>query len=246
MKLVTYLQKRHGITRREFSDMLRSEVIQINSTVVTDFGAEILESDELTVTLANGEPFTEKAHLTFLKPKLVLFNKPKGCVVSKSDKHNKTIYSYLPDSRKKDFWYIWRLDKDSTGLLLLTNSPELVDYYENPQNNIYKFYEVQIDKPYRTKDVKKAMRGIELTQDGTAPEKGDFYEMLQFVNVHYSRDSKGLFRLTITLNEWKKRHIRRVLKFLGYRIIGLHRVKVGKRQLGNLKPGKWRIQTKVK
>jgi len=246
MKLVTYLQKRHWVTRREFSDMLRSDVISINGALVGAFDAVILEWDKLVVTLENGQKFEETAMTTFLRPKLVLFHKPKGCVVSKDDKHNKTIYEYLPDSWRKDFWYIWRLDKDSTGLMILANSPELVDRYESPENDIYKVYEVQIDKPYRTKDVKKATRGIDLTEDGEKPEKWDFYEHLKFVSVRYSRDGKGRYWLTITLNEGKKRHIRRVLKFLWYKIFKLHRVKVWKRHIWSLKPWKYRLQTKVK
>ncbi len=89
---------------------------------------------------------------------IVLFNKPKGYAVSKEDKHNKTIYELLPASRKKDFYYIGRLDKDSHGLLLLTNDPALVDYYEKPENDIHKIYEVQIDKPIKSNHIQQAKR----------------------------------------------------------------------------------------
>lgn len=89
---------------------------------------------------------------------IVLFNKPKGYTVAKEDKHNKTIYELLPASWQKDFYYIGRLDKDSHGLLLLTNDPTLVDYYEKPENNIHKIYEVQIDKPIKTQHVQKAKK----------------------------------------------------------------------------------------
>lgn len=246
MKLVTYLQKKHWVTRREFSDILRSESVSINGTLATDFAATVLDNDLITVQLENWQVFEEKVQTTFLKPKLVLFNKPKWCVVSKDDKHNKTIYEYFPKSWEKDFWYIWRLDKDSTGLLLLTNTPELVDRYENPINNIYKVYEVEIDRPYRTKDVRKSTKWIDLTEDWETPEKDDYFDTLKFVSVRYHRDKQDKYRLTITLNEWKKRHIRRMLKFLWYKIYKLHRVKVGKWRIGTIKPGKYMIQTKVK
>lgn len=91
---------------------------------------------------------------------IVLFNKPKGYAVSKADKHNKTIYDLLPASWQKDFYYIGRLDKESHGLLLLTNDPALVDYYEKPENNVYKFYEVQIDKPFKSQHIQKVKKGI--------------------------------------------------------------------------------------
>ena len=67
-----------------------------------------------------------------------MFYKPKGFVVSNSDQHNKTIYEMLPDRYQKGYYYIGRLDKDSHGLLLLTNEPVLVNYYENPKSKIEK------------------------------------------------------------------------------------------------------------
>jgi len=97
---------------------------------------------------------------------IVLFNKPKGFTVSKEDKHNKTIYELLPKSWQKDFYYIGRLDKDSHGLLLLTNDPALVDYYEKPENKIYKVYEVQIDKPLKTNHIQKMKKGALVDENG--------------------------------------------------------------------------------
>ncbi len=246
MKLVTYLQKRHWVSRREFSAMLKEEAVLINWTLVTSYDQWVTDWDELSIDLEWDDKFNEKVILSFHPPRLVLFNKPKWFVCSKDDPHNETIYNLLPDSWRKDFYYIWRLDKDSTGLLLLTNQPALVDRYENPQNWIHKVYEVQIDKPYRTKDVRKAKNWIDLNDHWEIPENWEFSELLSFHHVSYKRDTKWRFWLIITLTEWKKRHIRRLLRHLDYKIYKLNRIKVGKRHLGDLKLGKWKMEKKLK
>lgn len=245
MKLVTYLQRTQHITRREFKDMLDEQVIFVNEELVTSFDQQITIKDTIKIVLPQQGTREKKVNkLTFQPPKLILFNKPKGYVVSKDDKHNKTIYDLLPASRHDDFWYIGRLDKDSTGLLLLTNDPKLVDEYENPKNNIHKVYQVEIDKPLRSKDKIRASKGIEVTEDGTIPRKDnpEWSELLKCVTVNYTKTNKGKHEVIITLNEGKKRHIRRLLKALGYKVYKLHRLKVGKRHIGSLKPGKRRIE----
>lgn len=246
MKLVAYLQKKHGVTRREFSQMLKEWAVTLNNQLVESYDQVVAADDKLQVALEWDDIFKETIKLSFHPPRIVLFNKPKGFVCSKDDPHNKTIYDILPDSRRKDFYYIWRLDKESVWLMLLTNQPELVDRYENPKNDIHKVYEVQIDKPYRTKDVRKAKNWINLNDHGEIPEKWEFSEMLSFHHATYKRDSKWRFRLVITLNEWKKRHIRRVLRYLWYKVYVLRRIKVGKRHLWDLKLGKWKMEKKLK
>ncbi|MDR2540706.1 MAG: hypothetical protein LBD11_02760 [Candidatus Peribacteria bacterium] len=78
---------------------------------------------------------------------LILFNKPRGYVVSKSDPHNKTIYELLPPEFQS-YYYIGRLDKESRGLVLLTNSPELVHQYEHPKFQVEKEYLIQLSTPF--------------------------------------------------------------------------------------------------
>jgi 23S rRNA pseudouridine2605 synthase len=86
---------------------------------------------------------------------LILFNKPKGYVVSKSDPHNATIYELLP-SAFQTYYYIGRLDKESRGLLLLTNSPALVHQYTHPTFLIEKEYLIQLSSPLSPADLQKA------------------------------------------------------------------------------------------
>jgi len=153
MKLLTYLQKTQNISRRDFAQMIEEGALYINTTKITGFHDELQIGDTLQIVLPDAQ-VREETIETFptTHPKIILFHKPRGYVVSKDDPHNKTIYEILPERRRQEYRYIGRLDKDSTGLLLLTNDPQLVNYYESPQSDIHKVYEVQIDKPLRSKD----------------------------------------------------------------------------------------------
>ena len=138
---------------------------------------------------------------------MVLFNKPKGYTVAKEDKHNKIIYELLPKSRQKDFYYIGRLDKDSHGLLLLTNNPALVDFYEKPENNIYKTYEVQIDKALKSNHILKAKKGVYADESGM-PVRDDLkgkntqvgVELLKAISMVY-KPFQGKHFVIVQLNE---------------------------------------------
>lgn len=190
----------------------------------------------------------------FHRPILVLFNKPLGYVVSKEDKHNKTIYELLPPKWRQDFYYVGRLDKDSHGLLLLTNDTKLVDLYENPKNDIHKTYEVIIDQPISSHHILKMTKGMLVDQQGhwikgdtpvaeqlkkimeitkkragytkvrEEDEEEQKVEMLKALSVS-CQTVKGKTIARIVLNEGKKRHIRRMLMGLGYKIKDLKRIK---------------------
>ncbi len=247
MLLYTYFQKKHQVPRREYVDMLKQWAIFLNKQAIEWFEVEIQIWDVIDLKLPDGSTFTEEVKFfPWFAPKIVLFHKPKWYVCSKEDKHNKTIYEILPDSRIKDFRYIWRLDKESTWLLLLTNDSKLVDYYENPFHDVHKVYEVQIDKPLRSNDVKKMRKWIYVSAEWERRESQDQLttDLLKCVWVRYSRIEEKHFAI-ITLNEGKNRHIRRLMKALWYRVKKLHRLKVGKRHISDIRPWKWKIEKAV-
>ena len=153
---------------------------------------------------------------------IVLFNKPIWYVCSKEDKHNKTIYGILP-KEFQNYFYIWRLDKDSKGLLVLTNNSEIVNKYQHPSNGVEKEYNVQIDREFSIKDYKKLKKWIV-----------DDWELLTVKMAKYYQDKNKYF-VKIILVEWKKRHIRRILNSLWYKVIDLVRVREWQFELWNLR-----------
>ena len=158
---------------------------------------------------------------------IVLFNKPVWFVCSKDDKHNKTIYEILP-KEFQNYFYIWRLDKDSRGLLVLTNNSEIVNKYQHPSNWVEKEYNVQIDREFSIKDYKKMKKWII-----------DEWELLTVKMAKYYQEKNKYF-VKIILIEWKKRHIRRILNNLWYKVIDLVRIREWQFELWNLREGNYR------
>lgn len=225
MRLITYIQTRHQISRRTFVSLVKQGCVSVNGKFISSYTQEVSTGDKLKVQAPN---FTidETIEETQKTSMLILLNKPVGYVASKSDPHNKTIYEILPPEFK-NYYYIWRLDKDSHWLLLLTDNPSLVNEYEHPKFDIEKEYIVELDQPLPPEDLKKAIQWVH--------DEGEFLKALKITLF------KKPYHYSITLNEWKKRHIRRMFKAIGYRVMDLERVREGKYSLWNLKSGEWKI-----
>jgi len=245
--LLKYLQKTKWLARRDFVNMLSQEAIFLNGQKIHDLDTKINVWDKIKIILPNQKAFEEQIeNLPNMKWKIIVFNKPKWYVVSKDDKFNKTIFEILPKSWQKDFYYIWRLDKDSHGLLLLTNDSVLVDQMESPKNRVLKVYEVKIDKPFRTSDMIKAKKWVAVDDQWNKInvwnlESEISYENLSFYAMTPVKTTKNEFYLRVVLNEWKKRHIRRLLKALWYKTLDLKRIKFWKYDIWDIKPWKYRI-----
>lgn len=224
MNLLQYLQQQ-GFSRRNILSSLQQGNILVNKKRADALKLPIFPGDEI---LYHNQPFFVK--VTKEEKTLILFNKPKGYVVSKSDPHNKTIYEILPPECK-NYYYIGRLDKESRGLLLLTNDPALVHAYEHPKFWIEKEYLIQLSSPLKKEAIQQAKIWI--------LEQGELLKFKDIVSTSLQ------YQYRITLNEWKKRHIRRVIKSLWYELLDLQRIKEGNYTLWTLKEGTWQ-KRKVK
>jgi len=154
MYVFHYLQKTQNLSRRNIVELIKDGQIFVNDQKVESIKHPLALGDLISKgndwSLIVGDlPDTQR--------NIVLFNKPKGFVVSKSDPHNATIYEILP-AELKNYYYIGRLDKESRGLLLLTNAPEIVHYYEHPRFNIQKEYLIQLSKAMNLKDREQTKR----------------------------------------------------------------------------------------
>ncbi len=214
----------------------------MNGKTLEEFSKELSPNDVLEVVV----PKMKKIRLVFQQQEthtnvsLLLFNKPKWYVVSKEDKHNKTIYELLPQEYKK-FYYIGRLDKNSHGLLLLTDNPRMVDLYESPSSKIDKIYRVVIDKQIGKKDMERMKKWLWVSAEWKLiPSIREWAHKLSFSLIKYSFE-KRKHVLTIYIHEGKKRHIRRLLKSLHYKVLDLQRTAVGEFTLWNLKLGQRRL-----
>ncbi len=156
MRLLTYLQQTHSIARRKLVQMIDQGKIFLNDQKVDSYTAEIQEGDKIRVLGKNDEA---KPSTVQHSASLLLFNKPKGFVVAKSDPHEQTIYRILPHEYQK-WYYIGRLDKESHGLLLMTDDPQLVHEYEHPSHGIQKEYVVELDRQLGPKAKQECTLGV--------------------------------------------------------------------------------------
>lgn len=227
MRLLEYLQKTHGVPRRTLTQMIKDGKIFVNGEKVESYASEIKEGDEIKI-----QGKSDEAKLKPLdKPaQILLFNKPKGYVVSKADPHEQTIYKLLPFEYQK-WYYIGRLDKESHGLLLMTDDPKLVHEFEHPSFGIQKEYVVELDRQLWPKAKAECITGVK--------EEGEILKAIKVLANKFRR-GKGFF-YNVILAEGKKRHIRRMFKKLGYNVMDLQRIREGKYILGDLKNGHWKL-----
>lgn len=220
LRLNKYVQEHYWISRRKFVSMIDAWTVFVDWQKIQSYSYEIKGWELLELKNLN---INEKIKISNWV-NIVLFNKPIWYVCSKEDKHNNTIYEILP-KEFQNYFYIWRLDKDSRGLLVLTNNSELVNKYQHPSNWVEKEYDVQIDKMFSLNDYKKMKKWI--VDDG---------ELLMIKMAKYYQQKNKYF-IKIVLIEWKKRHIRRMLNSLWYKVLDLVRVREWQFELWNLREG---------
>ena len=227
MLLRAYLQTKHQLPRRKITLLIDNGKVFINKEKVNNYKAELHEKDLLEIPDIKLQEYilSDTSNTENKKPDFILFNKPKGYTCSKADPYNQVFYDLLPQKFRK-YYYIGRLDKESRGLMLLTSKPELVHQFEHPSKEIEKTYLVQLDKPFDRKLKNKILAGIS--------EWGEFLRTKQL-------EKSDFWLLEITLNEGKKRHIRRIFKALGYVVTDLQRIRIGSYCLGFLPEGKWKF-----
>lgn len=215
MLRIQKLLSNHGYcSRRKAEELIKDGRVKVNGKPVK-LGDSASEKDILRVDgkKVAGEP---KVYL--------LFNKPVGCVTAVKDEKFKTVMDYI--KVKERVFPVGRLDYNTCGLLLLTNDGDFANNVMHPRYDISKTYLVGITRPIAGSEKRALERGIVLEDGKTSPAK---------VKVH------NLGKVEITIHEGKKHIVRRMFEKLGIPIKFLMRVKVGKLNLGWLKPGQFRF-----
>lgn len=213
---------RHGIASlRESERWIREGRVSVNGRIVTESGASAdAERDKIEV---NGQPIPRQ-----LPPRVLMLNKPAGflCTSRKSREQGATIFDLLPSDRR--YFSVGRLDRDTSGLLLVTDDGDLALRLSHPRYGTHKTYLVETDVPLEERTLHRLLHGVEL-EDGPARA------------VEASLASPR--RLRIVLSEGRKRQVRRMTTAVGARVVRLHRTWIGRLSLGSLPSGKWRELT---
>jgi 23S rRNA pseudouridine2605 synthase len=214
MRINKYIASRLGISRRKADEFIQNGRILVNGKLPTT-GADISEYDTVLVD--------SKKLPDIKKYETLILNKPTGYVCSRNGQGSHTIYELIPDNLSF-LNPVGRLDKDSSGLLLLTNDGQLHQKLTHPSYQKTKVYEITIDKNLSQDDKYKIEIGIKLS-DGVS--KLDIKE--------WQKNNKTTW--IITMHEGRNRQIRRTFAKLGYSITSLNRIKFGDYELNNLKLG---------
>ena len=223
IRLNRFISQSGVCSRREADEFILAGVVTVNGQVVTELGTKILPTDEVRF---NDEKLQGEKHV------YIVLNKPKGYMTSLDDPHaDKTVMDLLRDACSERVYPVGRLDKNSLGLLLITNDGDVTRQLTHPSYRKKKIYQVTLDKPLTRADMDTLTEGITL-------EDGDIFAD----EVAYASEDKKT--VGVEIHSGRNRIVRRMFEHLGYTVQKLDRVYYAGLTKKNLKRGDWRFLTK--
>lgn len=223
LRLNRFIANSGVCSRREADALIQKGLITVNGQTVTDMGIKVSIGDDVRY---------KNKKLRAERKVYILMNKPKGYVTTVEDPHAEhTVLELIGDDCSERIYPVGRLDKDTTGVLLLTNDGELTGKLTHPKYNRKKIYHVYLDKQVNKNDLFRLTEGIDL--------EGEF---IVADAVSYA-DPEDRTQIGIELHSGQNRVVRRLFESLGYRVKKLDRVYFAGLTKKSLPRGKWRFLT---
>jgi len=223
IRLNKYLANAGVCSRREADEFIQAGVISVNGVVVTELGTKVLRTDVVK--------FHDET-VSLEKKVYVLLNKPKDCVTTSDDpQQRKTVMDLVKDACPERIYPVGRLDRNTTGVLLLTNDGDLASKLTHPKFLKKKVYHVFLDKNVTAHDMNQIAEGITL-------EDGEIHADA----IEYASDTDKS-QVGIEIHSGKNRIVRRIFESLGYRVLKLDRSQFAGLTKKNLRRGDWRFLT---
>jgi pseudouridine synthase len=220
MRLQKFLSAAGVCSRRKGEEYIQAGKITVNGNVATQLGSKVDTDKDRVEFQGNLVTLTQKEVY-------IALHKPMGYVTSCNQKNQKIVLDLI--DVKERVYPVGRLDKDSTGLLLLTNDGSLHQKLSHPSYDHEKEYDVSVELPISDKDLQRMSEGVSILGRKTR-------------SAIVTRRSEK--RLQIILKEGRNRQIRRMVEEIGNRVTKLKRVRIATISLGELKVGKWRYLSK--
>lgn len=222
MRLNRFLANSNICSRREADDFITSGVVSVNGQIVTTLGTKIVPAQDKVYF--HNEP------VSLEKKVYILLNKPKNIITTSDDpKDRKTVLDLINGACQQRVYPVGRLDRNTTGVILITNDGELTTRLTHPKHLFKKIYHVGLDKDLEDGDMQRLKDGIVL-EDGEA--KAD--------DVSYVKDDSKK-QIGIEVHSGRNRIVRRMFEHLGYKVVNLDRVYFAGLTKKNLPRGKWRF-----
>ena len=223
VRLNKYLANAAICSRREADEFIQAGVVSVNGQVVTELGTKVLRTDDIRF---------HDQKVSMEKKVYVLLNKPKDCVTTSDDpQQRKTVMDLVKNACPERIYPVGRLDRNTTGVLLLTNDGDLASKLTHPKFLKKKIYHVFLDKKVTAHDMQQIATGITL-EDGEVHADAIEYA---------SATDKS--QVGIEIHSGKNRIVRRIFESLGYRVVKLDRVLFAGLTKKNLRRGDWRFLT---
>ena len=225
MRLNKYLALSGVASRRMADNLIKAATTTVNNIVITDPAFQIKQDD---IIRYDGKIIKiNQDHV------VIMFNKPLGVITSMSDPKNRPVIAdYIPN--KMRLFPVGRLDKNTSGLLLITNNGDLANKLMHPKNLIPKIYEIETDSILDAKLISKIKNGVFIG-----------YKQWAKAIVIKQKKVKSRILVTLQLHHGKNREIRRMFNKINKKLFSLKRIKYGDLELGNLPLGKYRELNKV-
>jgi len=222
MPLNKYLAHSGVCSRRDAVDIIKTGKVKVNGEVMREPGYKVAPTDTVIV---NGKKLNIVKDLVY-----ILLNKPKDYITTTEDeKGRKTVLDLIKNATKEKIYPVGRLDRNTSGVLLLTNDGELTQKLTHPSNEIKKLYAVTLDRPLSKADFEKIVEGVQL-EDGLAK-----------VDALGYTDPKDKSQVGVEIHSGKNRIVRRIFEHLKYDVKNLDRVIFAGLTKKNVERGKWRL-----
>jgi len=222
VRLNKYIANTGLCSRRQADDLITLGEIKINGKIITQLGTKVLPEDVVKYKskVLSGE-----------KKVYVLLNKPKDHITTVEDTHGrKTVMDLVRNACKERIYPVGRLDRNTTGILLLTNDGELTKKLTHPRYGVKKVYHAVLDKRLKPEELSKIAKGLKL-DDGIA----------EVDVISYIGDGRDKKLVGIELHSGKNRIIRRIFEHLGYKVVKLDRIYYAGLTKKDVPKGRWRL-----
>ncbi len=227
VRLNKYLANAGVCSRREADDYIQAGVVKVNGEVVTELGTKVIPATDKILFHNTPVQIEKKVY--------ILLNKPKNCVTTSDDPQERhTVLDFVRNACPQRVYPVGRLDKNTTGVILITNDGDLASKLTHPKYDKKKIYQVKLDREFTEEDMQKLRDGIVLEDGEIAVDDISYIQNPQTKEL-------DLNKVGVEIHSGRNRIVRRMFEHLGYKISKLDRVYFAGLTKKNLGRGKWRF-----